>query len=86
MTIVFHKNFEKHFKKLTRGEQNRFKVRLAIFTKNPFHPLLRNHSLQGTYSGYRSIDIGGDLRAIYKMTERDAVVFVTIGSHHTLYE
>ena len=64
MNIRFHKNFEKQYKKLKEREQKKVRQKLELFLKNPFNPLLNNHSLKGRYADYRSINITGDLRAI----------------------
>lgn len=85
MRAVFHKNFKKQFKKLRKNEQNKFNAQLAIFIENPFDPLLNNHPLQGKYEGFRSINIGGDLRAIYEMAEKDIAYFIAIDTHSKLY-
>ena len=85
MRAVFHKNFKKQFKKLRKNEQNKFNTQLAIFIENPFDLLLNNHPLQGKYEGFRSINIGGDLRAIYEMAEKDIAYFIAIDTHSKLY-
>ena len=85
MRIAFHKNFEKEYRKLRESEKRRVKAHLALFIKDPFVPLLNNHPLKGTYTGYRSINVGGDLRAIYKSVGRDTAVFTVIGRHGKLY-
>jgi len=85
MRAVFHKNFKKQFKKLRKNEQNKFNTQLAIFIENPFDPLLNNHPLQGKYEGFRSINIGGDLRAIYEMAEKNIAYFIAIDTHSKLY-
>ena len=51
---------------------------------NEFHPILNNHALSGEYEGYRSINITGDLRVLYRR-EGEVVIFVTIDSHSNLY-
>ena len=85
MKIVFHRNFEKQYKRLRATEKKRFKERLYIFKRDEFNSVLNNHPLRGTYKGYRSINITGDLRAIYKMIARDVFLFVAIDTHHNLY-
>lgn len=85
MKIIFHKNFKKEYQALRQNEQRRADERLSLFWKDQFHPLLNNHPLKGNYSGYRSINIGGDLRAIYKYTGKDGIIFVIIGKHNKLY-
>lgn len=84
MIIKLHKNFIKHYKRLRLSEQKKFKERRDIFLKDKFHPILNNHSLKGKYLGYRSINITGDLRAIFKMIGEEAI-FVALDSHSNLY-
>ncbi|MDP2951097.1 MAG: type II toxin-antitoxin system mRNA interferase toxin, RelE/StbE family [bacterium] len=85
MKIIFHKNFEKDFKKLNEKQRQKTQKCLKIFLSDFYDPILNNHSLQGKYNDYRSINIGGDLRAIFKLLNPDKVIFVTLGSHSELY-
>ena len=85
MRIVFHDKFKKDYKKLKKGEQNRFDNRLKIFLENQFHPILKNHPLRGKYDGCQSINVGGDLRAIFEMPEKDVAYFIALDTHSKLY-
>lgn len=85
MKIVFHQNFERQYKKLRKNEKQRFKERLGIFTKDHFDPFLNNHPLRGKYKKYRSINITGDLRAIYKELKEGIFLFTAIDTHTKLY-
>lgn len=85
MRLLFHKNFEKQFGKLRKTEREKAQERLALFLRNHFNPLLNNHPLKGKYLDYRSINITGDLRAIYKSINEDECIFVAIDSHSNLY-
>ena len=85
MKILFHRNFERNYAKLRDSEKSKFKERLAIFAEDPFDPALGNHALKGKYRGYRSISIGGDLRAIYKNIGKESYLFAAIGTHAKLY-
>jgi addiction module RelE/StbE family toxin len=51
---------------------------------NPYHPTLKNHQLHGDYLGYKSVNITGDVRAIFKQTD-DSILLVDIGTHSELY-
>ena len=82
--IVFHKNFIKNSKKLTLQQKNNLTQRLKLFGQDKFNPLLNNHSLRGQYQRHRSINITGDLRAIYKK-DGENIIFVAIDSHSNLY-
>ena len=86
MRLVFHRNFESGFKKLRKSEQERVKERLALFLEDEFNPALNNHPLKGKFQGYRSINIAGDLRTIYKFQKPDFCIFVTIDTHNDLYK
>lgn len=85
MTISFHKSFTKSFKKTNIKAQKKFQERLVIFEKDEFNPILNNHALIGKYKGLRSINVTGDLRAIFKREENEAI-FVAIDSHSNLYK
>ena len=84
MTIDYHNDFIKTFKKLPLKVKNQFKERQLLFEKDQFNPTLNNHALKGKYQGYRSINIAGDLRAIFQK-ENQNIIFVKIGSHSKLY-
>ena len=86
MIVFLHKNFIKKYKKLRKSEQQRFKERKNIFTNDPFCPILQNHQLHGEWEGYGSINIGGDLRAIYYYENLNIVKFINIETHSNLYD
>ncbi|MEK7560609.1 MAG: type II toxin-antitoxin system mRNA interferase toxin, RelE/StbE family [Patescibacteria group bacterium] len=83
--IIFHRHFEKRYAKISSAQQKQVKERLSIFARNPFDAVLQNHSLHGKYQGYRSINISGDWRAVYKFREDGAMIFVDLGTHSELY-
>lgn len=85
MNIFFHRTFKKTYRKTQKKIQRRFRERLIVFGKDPFDSVLHNHALGGGFAGYRSIDVTGDVRAIYKALDADAVEFALIGTHHELY-
>lgn len=84
MTISYSKNFIKQSKKLNPETRKKLLERIALFSDNPLHPLLRNHQLKGKYKEYRSIDVTGDTRALYLQKENEAI-FDTVGTHSQLY-
>ncbi len=83
-TIVFTKKFEKMLKKLPKKDKDRAVKALANFAGGTSDSVLRVHSLHGKYKGAYSIDITGDLRAIYKM-KHGTYFFVKLGNHNQLY-
>jgi len=86
MKIYFHKNFEKQYKKFKKNEQAKVQERLTTFLEDQFDPQLNNHALKGKYVDYRSINITGDLRAVYKSISQDKSIFVIIDTHSNLYK
>lgn len=85
MVIRFHKDFVKNSNKLTLKQKNKLTKRLKLFGQDEFNPILNNHSLKGKYQNLRSINITGDLRAVYQKIGEDAI-FVAIDSHSNLYK
>lgn len=59
---------------------------IVIFSTNPHDPILNNHSLNGKYQNCWSINITGDIRAIYRKISVVEIRFVEIGSHGQLYK
>ena len=85
MVIKTTKSFDKQYVRLPDIAKTRFKQRLELFKTNPYDKVLRNHGLKGKYLGYRSIDIKGDLRALYYVEGDVVFIFAFIGSHSQLY-
>ena len=75
MTISYHRNFTKKFIKLSPRQKKKFQERQVLFEIDEFNPILNNHALTGEYKGYRSINVTGDIRVVFKR-EDDTVVFV----------
>ena len=85
MKIFFHRDFKKSYAKLRTSDKKKFDGHLASFAEDPFAAALGNHALHGKYRGYRSINIGGDLRAIYKIIGNDEYLSAEVGTHAKLY-
>lgn len=86
MQLVFHRNFKKQYNKLRQAEQKKVQQRLRLFEKDFGNPLLNNHELKGTYRSWRSINITGDLRALYQLVSKDVALFIIVDTHSNLYE
>lgn len=85
MKVRFHRNFRKGYAKLPAGVRNQFKKRLRIFLEDPFHPLLNNHALHGEWRRFRSINVTGDFRAVFRAFGDGSAEFVVIDTHGNLY-
>ena len=84
MIIVYHRDFRKSYKRLTPKIKEKLEERLRLFSEDEFNPVLNNHALQGRWSGYRSINVTGDVRAIFKR-DPETALFVAINKHSNLY-
>ena len=84
MNVSSNKGFNKDYRSLSQKIQEKFKERVVLFEKDQFNPILNNHLLKGKFLGYRSMNVTGDIRAIFKITG-DEVIFVAIDSHSNLY-
>lgn len=85
--IDYSQRFIKSLRKAPRKTQIAFRNRLELFLIDKYHPLLNNHSLLGRYKDYRSINISGDWRAIFRELENGQVVyFEVMGTHGKLYK
>lgn len=85
--IEYSRVFIKTFKKAPLKIQFAFKNRLELFLTDKFHPILNNHALAGRYVNYRSINVSGDWRAIFREFDGGkSIYFDLIGTHSQLYK
>ena len=85
MRILTHRVFDKTLKRLPIKLKEKVHEQVEIFLENAFDQRLNNHTLNGKYLGYRSIDITGDWRIIFEEVDSETVKFVNIGTHSQLY-
>ncbi|MDO8552357.1 MAG: type II toxin-antitoxin system mRNA interferase toxin, RelE/StbE family [bacterium] len=85
MQSVNDRIFERQYKKLPQALRDKMWERLALLIKDEFNPLLDNHKLHHPYLGYRSINITGDFRLVYKKIGTETYYLRAIGTHHQLY-
>lgn len=86
MEYLTSKQFDKNFAKLSKKVKEKTIIQLTIFINDPVDFRLNNHSLNGKWRHYRSINITADIRAVYKLEDRKIARFVDIGSHTDLYK
>jgi addiction module RelE/StbE family toxin len=85
MRIVGDKVFDRQYKKLSKSLQDKIWERLALLIEDASNPLLQDHKLNPPFDGYRSINITGDYRLVYKKLDADTYYLRAIGTHHKLY-
>lgn len=91
LSISYSTTFLKQLKKAPLSVKETFKDRLSLFLQDPFHPFLHNHKLAGKLMRYRSINITGDWRALFresyqKKSHGKEIIFVLFGTHSQLYK
>ncbi len=82
--FILQKSFEKQYSKQLPNVKRNFLDRRNILLIDSSHPILHDHALVGKYEGCRSINITGDIRAIYKLDGKVGI-FIAIGTHSELY-
>lgn len=86
--IEFSTRFDKKLRRLPSEIISTFRETLELFLENPNQKTLRRHSLKDEYTGYESIDVTSDYRAIFKEIKAGrqiTIKFYTIGTHEELY-
>ncbi len=89
MNVVLDPALYKKLKKVDVRIRKGFKERIAIFQLNPSDPILDNHPLERELTGYQSIDITANYRAVFEeLQEGNEIIyfFFLIGTHEELYK
>lgn len=85
--IDLSKQFIKQYDRAPIKVRKAFDLRLKVFIKDSNNKILHNHALQGKYKGYRSINVTGDWRAIFRVIQGYRVFyFDQLGTHSQLYK
>lgn len=85
MRYILSKRFEKDFAKLPKPIKKKVLAVLQKFVDDPADSTLRNHRLSGKWRNHFSINVTGDVRAVYVYIKDDVVHFVAVGTHSELY-
>lgn len=85
MKVNYSRSFKKDYKKLNLKLRNQLRERILLFQQNQFNPLLNNHSVHHPYEGCQSININGDMRALFEISS-DTALFIRVGTHSELYK
>ena len=86
MIVRFSKNYKKQYKKLTPKLQKQTRLRIELWQEDPGNAILRHHELKGRLKGSYSINITGDVRAIYEIIDGEMYLYQMIGTHSQLYK
>ena len=84
--VVYQSRFRRQYKKLSEKMQDLVDERVDLYKRDVRNPKLRVHALHGKLEGHLSMDITGDVRAVFEEKEDDGVVvFRAVGTHGQLY-
>ena len=85
MQLLEGRTFEKQFAKLPKSTRTKVRERVHMLVTDSSHPLLNDHKLGPPYDGYRSINITGDWRLVYRRIDAHIIYLRAVGMHHQLY-
>lgn len=87
--IRFAKGYEKKAIKFFKKHKDiypQYKKTIEILSRNPFHPSLRLHKLQGKLFPFYSVSINMQYRIVIDfIIEEDVITLIDIGSHDDVY-
>ncbi len=83
--IEYTKKFRKQYSKLNPKIRKQFKKRQRLWLDDPYNMQLHLHMLTGEYAGLYSLNVTGDIRALYEKIDDAYVIFGFIGTHSQLY-
>ncbi|MBS4028420.1 MAG: type II toxin-antitoxin system mRNA interferase toxin, RelE/StbE family [Ignavibacteriales bacterium] len=88
--LVWDQQFKRSYKTWTKKHPeliSTLKDRFDVFAENPFHPILKTHSLSGVLEGKWSFRITYEYRILFKFIDkqRQRVLLIDIGSHEEVY-
>lgn len=84
MQLRYSSKFKRQYKKLPVKIRKQFIERVDLFLNDSQNSILRIHKLSGNFQGCWSINITGDIRAVFDKYD-NYILFVSIGSHSELY-
>jgi addiction module RelE/StbE family toxin len=85
MIIRYSKKFKKQYEKLQPKLQQKTKNAISLWSVNPTDDSLRLHQLSGKLKRFYSIDITGDVRALYEVIDDEIYLYQMVGTHSQLY-
>lgn len=89
MEIRYTSRFRKQYHKAAKEIKAAFSQTLDLFLEDSDHPTLRNHPLKKELTGYRSLDVTEDWRALFKENKigrQRVITFHKLGIHEELYK
>lgn len=89
ISVKYSPAFFEKLKKIDVRIRKSFKERILLFEKDPNNAQLHNHELRNPYTGFRSIEVTADYRAIFTEINhggKSFFYFTMLGTHKELYQ
>jgi len=86
--IIWDRGFRNIYRKKVRNDarlKRRFWKATEVFSKNPFHPILRTHKLSGKLEGLWAFTVAYDCRVVFKFLNGDEILLIDVGGHEEVY-
>ncbi|MBI2639688.1 MAG: type II toxin-antitoxin system YoeB family toxin [Candidatus Sungbacteria bacterium] len=81
MQIYYSSKFEREYRRLSKGIKMLAEEKEKAFRKNPFHPMLNTHKLQGRLKEYWAFSIDAKHRIVFEFERKSIVWFHSVGDH-----
>ncbi len=87
--LIFTESYERIERRFLRRHpdlRDRYHKALALLEKDPFHPSLRLHTLEGRLTGLHAVAITLQYRITLELELREhEIILVNVGSHGEVY-
>ncbi len=84
-SIIVTDEFEKRFLDLPARIQKKLIKQEKLLKENPLHPSLHTEKLQPKTKEYWSFRVDKSYRVLFRFTEKDELLFITVGTHDWVY-
>lgn len=86
LDISFTDEFERRYRKLPFPVQKKAEKQEQLFRANPFHPSLHTEKLSPRGREIWSFRIDHRYRILFRFSENEKVLFLTVGPHDWIYK
>jgi mRNA-degrading endonuclease YafQ of YafQ-DinJ toxin-antitoxin module len=88
-SLIFTESYEKTERRFLKRHSDlleRYGKTLALLERDPFHPSLRLHALEGRLAGLHAVSINLQYRITLELELRESdIILVSVGSHGEVY-
>ena len=83
--VLFTLEFHEQFRRLPLPIKKKFSKQLRLFRQNPLHPSLSTEKLNPKNRERWSFRVDLTYRVLFRFTEQDEALLLTIGHHGWIY-